>query len=279
MIPSCGPSEFDMFWPSSDTSFMGHEIEYSVDGNVGTLLINRPEARNALNWEAQQQFAQLVEQISKDPQLRILIIIGEGDRAFASGGDLKELVRFPDRSDGERLTQIMGTALNQLTHLSIPVVGAVNGDAIGGGCEILTACDLRIASPHAQFRFAQIHQALTTGWGGSARLVRLIDQSRAADLLMTGRSFSATEALSIGFIHRIAKTEFPLLQAALEWAHELQSLPKDTMSAIKKLIWASSQLTLPDAYSLENQQFVDLWTHPDHREAVEAFIRKRKARH
>ena len=150
-----------MYRSSSDTSFMGHEIEYDVDGNVGTLRINRPEASNALNWEAQHQFAKLVEQISQDSQLRVLIIIGEGDRAFAAGGDLKELVNYPHRSDGKRLAQLMGTALNQLTHLSIPVIGAVNGDAIGGGCEILTACDLRIASPQVQFRFAQIHLALT----------------------------------------------------------------------------------------------------------------------
>lgn len=178
------------------------KLSTQEDG-IGTLRVNRPEARNALNWTAQEQFAAAVAVVERDTAVRVLIITGTGDKAFVSGGDLKELSQHPEREAGERLNRVMRDALVQLTHLPIPVIAAVNGDAFGGGCEILTACDLRLATSCARFCFAQVRNALCTGWGGTGRLVNLLGQARALDLLLTSCIFSAEEARQMGLVQQV----------------------------------------------------------------------------
>ena len=153
---------------------MTNPIVYEITENgIAILRVNRPQARNALNWAAQEAFATAVSQTAQNETVRVLIITGTGDQAFVAGGDLKELANHPETAAGERLNRVMSRALAELTQLPIPVIAAVNGDAFGGGCEILTACDLRICAAHARFSFAQVKNALTTGWGGTGRLVPL----------------------------------------------------------------------------------------------------------
>lgn len=256
---------------------MSELITYQHKQGVAILTIRRPEARNALNWAAQEQFAGAVDRAAADSSLRILIITAEGDRAFAAGGDLKELAHHPDSGSAERLNRVMGVALDRLTQLAAPVIAAVNGDSIGGGCEILTACDLRLAAEDARFRFAQVQVGLTTGWGGTARLVHLLGGSRAADLLLTGRAFDAAEAQAMGFVHRLARRG-EVLDRALEWAGELKSLPKEALAANKRLLWSSAGRAVEDACQLERKLFLDLWPTADHIEAVAAFNEKRRPR-
>ena len=115
-------------------------IQFHIDQQgIAVLQVNRPQARNALNWSAQQRFSDLVTAVAMDPMIRVLIITGSGNRAFVSGGDLKELIQHPERAAGERLNRVMSAALSDLTKLPIPVIVAINGDALGGGCEIVTA--------------------------------------------------------------------------------------------------------------------------------------------
>lgn len=255
------------------------EIVYQTEGSIATIRINRPTARNALNWAAQEQFAAAVTAVRetavvKTPALRALIITGTGPQAFVAGGDLKELSQNPDAAAGQRLNQIMGTALAQLTQLPIPVIAAINGDAFGGGCEILTACDLRLAAAHARFSFAQAKVGLTTGWGGTARLSRLIGQSHAADLLLTARRFAAAEALRLGFVHRVVPADEDVLAAAQAWAAELTQLPQAALAAAKSLLWHDNQ-QLRESYGREKELFAQLWAQPDHLEALTAFKEKR----
>jgi enoyl-CoA hydratase len=254
---------------------MAEEVLFSVENQVATMTVNRPEARNALNWAAQERFAELITAVAQDPAVRVLIITGVGHQAFVAGGDLKELVGHPEPEAGRRLNRIMSDALTQLTHLPIPVIAAINGDAYGGGCEIITACDLRIASESARFCFAQVKNALTTGWGGTARLVRLIGQSQALELLLTARLFSAREAHGLGLVHRIVK-ESELMSAAVAWANELVQLPAATLVALKQLIYAAAQSTGKATNQLETELFTHLWSHPDHLEALNAFMEKRQ---
>jgi enoyl-CoA hydratase len=256
---------------------MNSLVKYDLVEDVAVLTINRPRARNALNWDAQQQFADCVELAAGNPALRVLVITASGDKSFASGGDMKELVGFPMREAGNRLSQIMGDALGRLTRLPIPVIAAVNGDAVGGGCEIMSACDLRLAADDARFRFVQVAVGLTTGWGGAARLTHLIGAARAMELMLTGRYFDAIEAKSIGFVQRLV-ARGDVLSSALAWAEELRALPRQSLAFIKKLAWQTADLSLDEAYQLERQLFADLWTTADHLEAMAAFNEKRRPR-
>lgn len=257
---------------------MDEPIVFQVDEKgLALLLVNRPEARNALNWAAQEAFAAAVNRVSADGRIRALIISGQGEQAFAAGGDLKELCCAPETAVGQRLNQTMGGALAQLGDLPIPVIVAVNGDAFGGGCEIVTAGDLRLAAAHARFSFAQARNGLTTGWGGAARLTRLIGQSRALELLLTARLFNAAEAQQIGLIHRVVPAGQETLAAALAWAEELLALPTDALAAIKKLTRAAAHLSPEEATRLESDLFLQLWGSPNHVEALNAFREKRKA--
>ena len=255
---------------------MADEILFAVENGVALLRVNRPQARNALNWAAQEAFAAAVAAAAQDPVCRALIITGTGDQAFVAGGDLKELSRRPDTAAGRRLNQVMGTALAQLTELPFPVIAAINGGAFGGGCEIITACDLRIAAAHARFSFAQVKVGLTTGWGGGARLARLIGQSRALELLLTARLFDAPEAQQLGLVHRIAPDGEDVVSVARAWANDLAALPRQALAATKALVHASVHLSLHKAYERETEMFVELWPQVDHLEAMAAFVAKRK---
>lgn len=258
---------------------MSDEILFTVENQIATLVVNRPEARNALNWAAQAQFAECVtavaQTISGAPlAIRVLIITGAGRQAFVAGGDLKELSAHPEPAAGARLNGTMRDALQQLTELPIPVIAAINGDAFGGGCEILTACDLRIAASHARFSFAQVKNALTTGWGGAARLVRLLGQSRALELLLTARLLTATEAHQIGLVQRVVDEE-EWDTAVTAWAEELCQLPAATLAALKHLTYTAVYATITGTNQLETELFVNLWSQPDHLEAMAAFVEKR----
>jgi len=257
---------------------MNDGIEFDVNGDgVALLRVNRPTSRNALSWAAQEAFAAAVSAAGRDESIRVLIITGLGG-SFVSGGDLKELSRHTDAAAGERLNRVMSAALAGLAELPYPVMAAVNGDAVGGGCEILTACDLRLAGAGARFAFRQVQNGLTTGWGGTARLVDLIGQSRAMELLMTGRTFDAAEAQTLGLIHRVAPPGTDALEAAYGWAGELVELPRRALAAIKVLVRAAAHLPPADANRLESQLFINLWPSADHIEAMEAFVAKRSPR-
>lgn len=251
-------------------------IDYTVSpAGVGLLRIDRPDARNALDWATQDAFAAAVQAASRDERLRVLILTGAGDKAFVSGGDLKELLDHPEPAAGERLNRTMSAALSDLINLPLPVIAAVNGDAIGGGCEILTACDLRLAVPTARFAFRQVQNGLTTGWGGTGRLVTLLGHGRAMELLLTGRIIDAATAQSLGLIHRIIADDEPVLSAAQAWAAELAALPRRALAATKALVHAAGHLSLDDTNRLEAQLFINLWPSADHLEAMRAFSEKR----
>lgn len=250
-------------------------IAYQVEDGVGVLRIDRPGARNALDWAAQEQFAATVDAAAGDETLCALIITGAGS-TFVSGGDLKELARHLDRTSGERLNRVMSGALARLVDLPVPVLAAVNGDAVGGGWEIASACDLRLMAADARLRFAQVRVGLTTGWGGAGRLVRQIGQSRALELLMSGRDVGAEEAKRIGFVHRVVPAGEDVLAAAQAWAAALEALPRGALAAMKRLVYAAGADAGVNDY--ERELFLDLWGSSDHREALAAFLEKRPAR-
>lgn len=253
---------------------MHHAIELTIDNQIATLCVNRPQARNALNWAAQRAFAAAVAQVAADPTLRALIITARGD-SFVSGGDLKDHVGA-DSAHGEQLQAIMGDALAALTRLPIPVLAAINGDAYGGGCEIITACDLRLMAAGARLHFVQARMGLTTGWGGGPRLVRLVGAAHALDLLLTARPVDAAHAQAIGLVQRIVPAGADVLAAAHDWAAELATLPANALAALKQLVYRSTDPA--SGAAAERELFAAAWQHPNHWEAVAAFVARRPPR-
>lgn len=253
-------------------------IIYEVQEQIGILRVNRPEARNALSWEAQEAFAAAVRQAGADPELRALIVTGAGNRAFVSGGDLRQLANEPQREDGVRLQRTMTDALARLQQLPLPTIAAVNGDAIGGGAEILTACDLRLAAAHARIRFAQVHVGLSTGWGGGWRLVQLVGLGHGLDLLLTGRYISPREALHMGLLQEIAPEGEDVLERTLALAHRLRQLPADALAGVKSLARAAVGEAPAVARQREEALFLSLYGSENHREALRAFLERRTPR-
>ncbi len=253
---------------------MSFILQRTYENDVVVLTVNRPEARNALNLEAQLAFAASINQLAENPPA-VLILTGAGDQAFIAGGDLNELAANPSPEAGEQLHTIVKDALIKLTQLPCPVIGAINGHAAGGGVEVLSACDLRVANPTAKFHFVQVRMGLTSGWGGVPRLVHLLGQSVTMNLMLNGASIDAAEAQRIGFVHRICPDGMSTLDAAIAWANELVQLPADSLAALKALVRYSTGKDIRYGYAKETEHFLPLFGGPSNLEALNAFKEKR----
>ena len=240
--------------------------------HVGVLEVRRPEVRNALNWEAMEAFREAVEQAHREPSLRVLVVTGRGN-AFIAGGDLKVLAHYPEEEHGRRLSAVMTKALARLEALPVPTIAALNGPARGGGSEVALACDLRVMAANADLGFVQIRQALTPGWGGGQRLLRLVGYSRAMEWLLLGKVLTAQEALSAGLANRVVPPG-KALDEALSLAQEIADQPPQVVRAIKALLRAG--MTLPPALAAaeEHRLFTPLWAEETHLQAVQAFLQR-----
>lgn len=254
---------------------MSSILQRTYENNVVQLTVNRPEARNALNLDTQLAFAAAIDQLTENPPA-VLILTGAGDQAFIAGGDLNELAADPSPEAGRKLHTIVKDALVKVTQLPCPVIGAVNGHAAGGGVEILSACDLRLAVPTAKFHFVQVRMGLTSGWGGVPRLVQLLGQSAVMNLMLNGASIDAAEAHRIGFVHRICPNDVSAQDAALAWADELLKLPADSLAAMKALVQYSTGKDIRYGYAKETEHFLPLFGGESNLEALNAFKEKRK---
>ncbi len=240
---------------------------------VALLKVQRPEVRNALNWEDMHTFSRLIEDLHTYPSVRAVVLTGAGG-AFIAGGDLKELIRSPTFQDGQRLSELMSTALDGLHALPCPTIAAVNGAARGGGAEICLACDLRVFDPQATIGFVQVELGLTPGWGGGLRLAQLVGYSRSLEWLTTGRILSAEEAYTFGLANRLSAPG-KSLDSALQLAEEISNKPQETVYAIKRLLRVASIANREAAKGYERAQFPSLWVGQEHIEAVEKFLHKK----
>lgn len=244
--------------------------------HIGVLEVRRPQVRNALDWQAMEAFGAAVDQAYQEPDLRALVITGQG-QAFVAGGDLKVLAAYPHEKDGRRLSTLMTQALARLEALPVPTIAALNGPARGGGSEVALACDLRVMAANADLGFVQIRQALIPGWGGGQRLLRLVGYARAMEWLLTGRILTADEALAVGLANRLAPAG-KALEEALALAQEIVAQPPQTVRAVKALLRAG--MTLPPALAAAEEQrlFPPLWAEDAHLQAVQAFLQRRRGK-
>ena len=247
-------------------------IELSHDEEFAVLTIRRPTSLNALNFELLEEMGEYLDQL-KASRARALIITGEGEKAFCAGADIKELQQrgLAAQREGAELGQGVFALLDRLP---IPSIALVNGFAFGGGCELALACTLRIALPNAKFGLPEVKLGLIPGYGGTQRLPRLVGQGRALEMVMTGRSVDAEEALAIGLVNRIVQA--PGLAAAKAYAREFTGHGLRALQFAREAVQRAMDLSLHEGLRVEADLSTLAYRTRDADEGMQAFVEKRK---
>jgi enoyl-CoA hydratase/carnithine racemase len=245
------------------------------DGAVALLTINRPEKRNALNAATVDELRRAVLELKHDASVRAVVLTGAGDKAFVAGADINELaVQTP--VGGREHARIGQHVLDLVAHMGKPVIAAINGVALGGGCELAMACTLRIAADTARIGQPEINLGIIPGYGGTQRLARLVGRGRALELLLTGDAITAEEAWRIGLVNRVV----PAAALASEARQLAQTLAARAPIAVRYIIDAVNQgldMPLAEAQVFEATLFGLVSTTEDMREGTRAFLEKRQA--
>jgi enoyl-CoA hydratase/carnithine racemase len=244
------------------------------DGGVAVVTINRPEKRNALNTETVDELRRVVLELQRDDSARVVVITGAGDKAVVAGAEINELaVQTPvgGRDHGRTGQHVF----DLIEHLGKPVIAAINGAALGGGCELAMACTLRIAADTARLGQPEINLGIIPGYGGTQRLPRLVGKGRALEMLLSGEPVTADEAWRIGLVNRVVPA-VDLLSEAKKLAQSLAAKAPVAMRYIIDAVNQGSDMTLADAQVYEATLFGLVSTTEDMREGTRAFLEKRK---
>lgn len=248
-------------------------IDYKKEGRIATFILNRPEALNAMDPSSSQELSQALIDFRDDDEVWVGIITGAGERAFCAGADIKTMLPWMKEVKGQpwRVPPTIMRGLN----LWKPIIAAVNGAALGGGLEIVLACDLRIASETATFGVPEVRLGLIPGWGGTQRLPRVIPQAKAAELLFIGRPIDAHEAYRIGLVNKVVPSP-ELMPTARKMAEALCEPGPLAVRAAKQAMILGMSLSLEDGLRLEAMLEDFLLTTEDFQEGTKAFVEKRK---
>lgn len=250
-------------------------IILEIDGPLATLTFNRPDKLNAISAALLQEFAQAIREIRENPAIRVVLLTGQG-RAFIAGADVRQFLSFDSRRAYE-FVRLGHRLLEDLEALPLPIMAAVNGFALGGGCEVALACDLIYAAETASFGQPEINLGLMPGLGGSQRLARLVGKGLAKELCLTGRPIQAPEAKAMGLVAQVFSPE-DLLPECRRIALELAAKSRFALDQIKRVINLGYDLDLPSALELEAQAFALCFGSTDPQEGVQAFLEKRLPR-
>jgi enoyl-CoA hydratase len=249
---------------------------YDVHDGIARVTINRPDKLNALNATVIAELADAVGHIESDDAVRGVILTGAGTKAFVAGADIGELTA-QGAMDGKARALAGQRAMRRLERCGKPVVAAVNGFALGGGCELAMACHLRVASETARFGQPEVKLGLSPGYGGTVRLPRLVGKGRALELLLTGAMIDAQEAWRIGLVNRVVPAERLLAEAEALARAILEQAPL-AVRLVLEAVEAGLDLTVDEALLLEANHFGLLSATADMREGTAAFLEKRKPR-
>lgn len=181
---------------------MKYVIRSQIDDDIAIIKINRPEVLNALDKEVATELYTEIEIAGIDDKIKTVIITGSGERSFCAGGDLRYVINI-DPIEAERYASFMHNLLNKIENLEKPVIAAINGYALGGGCQLALACDVRIASNNAKIGQTEVTVGIPPGWGGTQRLFRIVGPAKAKELIYTGKTISAYEAERIGLVNKV----------------------------------------------------------------------------
>ncbi|MFK3980104.1 enoyl-CoA hydratase-related protein [Micromonospora sp. NPDC050397] len=251
---------------------MGDFVRLEISDGIGTIRLERPPM-NALNTQVQEELRAAATAAATDHDVRAVIVYG-GEKVFAAGADIKEMADMSYVDMAARAVEL-SSALGALARVPKPVVAAITGYALGGGCELALACDWRIAAEDAKLGQPEIKLGIIPGAGGTQRLARLVGPARAKDLIMSGRMVDAAEALRIGLVDRVVPAD-QVYAEAVAMVRPYLSGPAQALRAAKLAVDGGLEMDLASGLAWESQLFAALFATEDRREGMAAFVAKRK---
>ena len=248
-------------------------VVYENRNSVALVRLNRPEKFNSLTREMIVALSDLFKQFASQSDLRAVILTGTGERAFCAGTDINELggIDEPAATEVSRRGQLL---CDLIERCPVPVIAAINGLAVGGGCELALACHIRLAAANARFSLPETRLGIIPGYGGTQRLPREIGKTRALEIMLAGRDLSAEEALRIGLVNRVTDSQ-GLLKEAESVAHDIAKLAPLAIRVCLEAVTRGLELPLEEGLALESQLFASLFATADVREGTSAFLEKR----
>ena len=251
-------------------------VKLEKQNHVGIMTICRPEALNALNSQVLADLDVAIDAAEQDSDIYVVILTGEG-RSFVAGADIGEMVNF-SAIDGKRFGAHGGNVFLKLENMSKPVIAAVNGFALGGGCELAMSCDIRLASEKAKFGQPEVGLGITPGFGGTQRLPRIVGVSKAMELILTAKVIGAAEAKSIGLVSEVYPPE-ELMGKAMEMANMICANAQIAVCESKRCIRMGMQTDIHTGSSFEAEAFGVTCGTEDKNEGMSAFLEKRAEKH
>ncbi len=247
---------------------------YLINDGIALITINRPDKLNALNSETLDEMELLLKHLKGNDQVLVIIITGAGEKAFVAGADIVELNKC-SKETGREFALKGQAVFNLIENLGKPVIGAVNGFALGGGCELALSCHIRIASENAKFGQPEVNLGIIPGYGGTQRLSRLLNTGRAAEYILTGDLIDASEAFRIGLVNHIYPQD-ELLNKAYDLAKKISSKGQVAVKLSLQSIQNTNNMSLIDGLDKEAELFGECCGSEDFIEGTRAFIEKRK---
>lgn len=246
--------------------------EEAGNKHIGIVTLHRPTVLNALNHELMGELVQALEEFDRDDTVGAIVLTGS-DRAFAAGADIKEM---SDESTISIMLKDNFATWDRIKNIKKPIIAAVSGYALGGGCELMMMCDIIIASESAQFGQPEINIGVIPGAGGTQRLTRVLGKHKAMEMILTGRPMTAKEALDLGFINKIVPVEL-FLEEAKAMAKEIAAKSPIAVRMAKEAVLKAFDGTLHEGLEFERKNFYMLFSSEDQKEGMKAFLEKRKA--
>ncbi len=243
---------------------------HSDDGRVFEVTISRPEALNAVDFETMEKLELALDEAEASADLRVFVLRGDGDKAFISGGDLKEFAALSTAAEGASMARRMVAILERIEALPCLTVAGINGPAYGGGTETALAFDIRIAAAHASMGFTQTKFAVPPGWGGLTRMVRLVGRSRALHWLATGAIVEAEQALNAGLVNAVAGLSFDDFLA--DQVRRMARNSPEIIATLKAGSARAEELSRVESIAAELTPFAEHWGSDDHHARVAAFF-------
>jgi len=244
------------------------------EGPIGILKLNRPQALNALNSKVISELIAALEDIEKGVMPKVVILTGAGEKAFVAGTDIMEMEKLSS-FEAREFANFVRQAIDKVAALNRPVIAAINGFALGGGCELAMACDIRIASERAKMGQPETGLGIIPGSGGTQRLPRLVGVSKAKQLVFTGELIDAKTALEIGLVDKVVPPD-QLMEETKKIAGTIASKPRIALALAKSAINRGLDMVLQDGLSYEIECFAECFATKDQKEGMRAFLEKRK---